>query len=136
MPADVQLMQWIKQHIPEAEMIAGRGYPDHGEILGRDAMMWLPVLTRHRTNHTNLAAGLEKGPREFRQKLRDFSRELYSRDMSTAESARWMQEQGFSWFYVGATERDKDRQLLGQLAKNPVLEVVQSEGAAELYHVR
>ena len=41
---------------------------EHGEILGRDAMMWLPHFTRHQTNHTNLAAGLEKGPSDLRQK--------------------------------------------------------------------
>ena len=37
------------------KMIAKRDL-EHSEILGRDAMMWLPQFTKHRTNHTNLAA--------------------------------------------------------------------------------
>ena len=136
LPEDLQVMKWIEQNVPDGDRIAGRGFPEHGEILGRDAMMWLPHFTRHLTNHTNLAAGLEKGPVDSRRKLRDFTRELYNRDMSTPESARWMREEGFRWFFVGAIEPDKDAKLLEQLANNPGLEVVEADGAARLYRVR
>jgi uncharacterized protein DUF6541 len=133
---DLRLMEWIAHDVPAGEMIAGRGYFDHGEVLGRDAMMWLPHFTRHRTNHTNLAAGLERGPAELRARLRDFTTHLYARDMSTPESARWMEEQGFRWFYVGTLELNQDVTLLDQLARNPGLEVARTEGPARIYRIR
>lgn len=123
LPEDLRLMKWIAANVPDDEMIAGRGFLEHGEALGRDAMMWLPQFTKHRTNHTNLAAGLEKGPVELRQKLRDFTQELSARDMSTPDSARWMRDQGFRWFYVGPIELNLDVKLVEQLALNPGLEV-------------
>lgn len=136
LPEDLRLMKWIAANVPDDEMIAGRGFLEHGEVLGRDAMMWLPQFTKHRTNHTNLAAGLEKGPVELRQKLRNFTRELYARDMSTLESARWMQDQGFGWFYVGPIEPHQDVKLVEQLAINLGLDVAHAEGGARLFHVR
>jgi len=136
MPEDLRLFDWIRQNIPREQLIAGRGFFDHGEVLGRDALIWLPYFTSHRTNVTYLAAALDKGPPDQRHQLRDFQRHLYQRDMSTPESAKWLQEQGFGWFYVGTLEQDKDTNLPDQLARNPGLEVARSEGPARLYHVK
>src|SRR6185503_5086257 len=118
------------------DKIAGRAFIGRDLSLPRDALMWLPLLTARRTNHTNLAAALEKGPPDEQQRLTGFTRELYQRDMSTPESARWMQEQGYRWFYVGAVDPSWDQSLLQQLAANPSLEIVQSLGGGRLYHVR
>lgn len=136
MPEDVRVLNWIRQNVPGDRLIAGRGFFNHGEILGRDALVWLPYFTSHWTNASYLAAALDNGPWDERQKARDFTVELYKRDMSTPESAKWLQEQGFDWFYVGALEQDKDANLLDQLARNPGLEVARSEGLARLYHVK
>ena len=133
---EILLFDWIRQNIPREQLIAGRGFFDHGEVLGRDALIWLPYFTSHRTNVTYLAAALDKGPPDQRHQLRDFQRHLYQRDMSTPESAKWLQEQGFGWFYVGTLEQDKDTNLPDQLARNPGLEVARSEGPARLYHVK
>jgi hypothetical protein len=67
--------------------------------------------------------------------------------MSTPESAAWMQEQGYRWFYSGAItpvvhavmpleQAQRDRNLLDQMARNPALELVFGKGAARLYRVR
>jgi hypothetical protein len=136
LPEDLRLMTWIEQNVPNIEMIAGRAYFEHGQVLGRDATTWLPYFTRHQTNQTNLAAALEKGPPEPREKLRAFTRELYARDMSTPESAQWMRDEGFRWFYAGAIQPEWDAKLLEQIAGNPALELVHSEDAARLYRVR
>jgi hypothetical protein len=136
LPEDVRLMAWIEQNVPNAEMVAGRASFEHGEALGLDATTWLPYFTRHQTNQTNLAAALEKAPPEPRERLRAFTRELYARDMSTPESAQWMRQEGFQWFYAGAIQPEWDAKLLDQITHNPALELVHSEEAARLYRVR
>ena len=136
LPDDVRMIKWIEQNVPPGNLIAGRGFPQHGEIAGRDGMLWITVLTRHRTNHTNLAAAMETGPLDYWRRLRDFTTQLYARDMSTAESAAWMRDQGFRWFYVGALNQHQDWQLLDQLARNPAIEIAHVEGAAWLYRVK
>lgn len=144
---DLPAMEWIKAHVPENERIAGRGYLFQGIVLEHEAIMWVPFFTRHRTNHTLLAAILEKAPVAEREKSALFTSALYSRDMSTPESAAWMQEQGYRWFYfaahapsehgVTAWERtERHRNLLEQMERNPGLELVFSQGAARLYRVR
>jgi hypothetical protein len=132
LPDDMRMIKWIEQNVPAGELIAGRGYLEHGEITSRDATMWVTLLTRHRTNHTNLAAALESGPVDYWRHMREFTTEMYGRDMSTPESAAWMRDQGFRWFYVGALEQHLDWQILHQLARNPGLEVAHVEGAAWL----
>jgi hypothetical protein len=136
LPEDLRLMTWIKQNVPKGEMIAGRAYFDHGQVIGRDATTWLPYFTRHQTNQTNLAAALEKAPPEPRAKLQAFTRDIYARDMSTPESAQWMREEGFTWFYAGAIQPQWDAKLLDQITRNPALELVHAEDAARLYRVR
>jgi hypothetical protein len=144
---DLPAMEWIKTNVPENEKIAGRGAFYAAIVLEYDAIMWVPYFTRHLTNHTLLAASLEKAPIAGREKSRSFTAELYRRDMSTPESAAWMQEQGYRWFYSGAItpvvhavmplERtQRDRNLLDQMARNPALELVFGKGAARLYRVR
>jgi hypothetical protein len=71
-----------------------------------------------------------------REKARQFTRELYERDMSTPESARWMREQGFPWFFVGAIQPEVDANLLEQIERNPGLELAWKENAARLYRAR
>jgi hypothetical protein len=72
---------------------------------------------------------------------------MYARDMSTPESAAWMREQGYPWFYSGANapavyavtpgdRTDRDQKLLEQMSRNPALELIYAAGAARLYHVR
>jgi hypothetical protein len=136
LPEDLRLMTWIEQNVPDGELIAGRADFNHGQVLGRDATTWLPYFTRHQTNQTNLAAALEKAPSKPREKLQAFTRALYARDMSTPESAQWMREEGFRWFYAGAVQPNWDATLLGQITRNPALELVHSEDAARLYRVR
>lgn len=144
---DLPAMHWIKANVPENEKIAGRGILHHAFVLEFDAMMWVPYFTRHLTNHT-FAGGLEKTPIARLEKAKSFTAELYTRDMSTPESAAWMQEQGYRWFYSGANapavhavtpsermERDR-KKLLDQMARNPALELILAEGAARLYRVR
>jgi hypothetical protein len=144
---DLPAMEWIKTNVPENEKIAGRGAFYAAIVLEYDAIMWVPYFTRHLTNHTLLAASLEKAPTADREKSRSFTAELYRRDMSTPESAAWMQEQGYRWFYSGGIapvvhavmplERaQRDRNLLDQMARNPALEFVFGKGAARLYRVR
>jgi hypothetical protein len=123
-------MTWIEQNVPNGEMIAGRAYFEHGQVVGQDATTWLPYFARHQTNQTNLAAALEKAPSEPREKSRAFTRELYARDMSTPESAQWMREEGFRWFYAGAIQPEWDAKLLDQITRNPALELVHAEDAA------
>lgn len=145
---DLPVMEWIKAHVPENEKIAGRGFFHSWFVLEYDAIMWVPYFTRHLTNHMLLAAALEKGPIADREKSRSFTAELYARDMSTPESAAWMQEQGYRWLYSGANapavhnlapsepaERDR-KKLLDQMAHNPALELVFTQGAARLYRVK
>jgi hypothetical protein len=136
LPQDLRLFEWIRGNVPGHELIAGRAIQVEGEDIGCDAMLWLPYFTRHRTNHTTLAAALEKGSSELRYKMREFNRELYARDMSNPESAKWMREQGFPWFYAGATDPEQHRRLLEQLASNPGLEIAWAEGDTRLYHVK
>jgi hypothetical protein len=144
---DLPAMEWIKTNVPANEKIAGRGHFYAAIVLEYDAIMWVPYFTRHLTNQTLLAASLEKAPIAGREKSRSFTAELYRRDMSTPESAAWMQEQGYRWFYSGAImpvvhavmplERaQRDRNLLDQMARNPALELVFGKGAARLYRVR
>jgi hypothetical protein len=133
---DLRLAAWIEQHVPNGERIAGRALFSRGEPLGLDATTWLPYLTRHQTNQTNLAAALEQGVPEARENSRNFTRELSVRDMSAPESAHWMSGQGFNWFYAGAMHPDWDQKLLQQIATNPDLELVRAEGAARLYRVK
>ena len=136
-------MAWIDQHVPKGERIAGRALLSRGEPLGLDATTWLPYFTQHQTNQTNLAAAMEQGAAEARENARNFTRALLMRDMSAPESAHWMREQGFNWFYAGAMHPaakvwppEWDQELLQQVAANPGLELVRAEGAARLYHVR
>jgi hypothetical protein len=136
LPEDLRVMKWIDQNVPKGEMIAGRAYFDHGQVVGRDATTWLPYFTRHQTNQTYLAAALEKGPPGPREKLQTFTRELYARDMSTPESAQWMGEEGFRWFYAGAIQPEWDAKLLEQIRRNPAMEVAHGEASARLYRVR
>jgi hypothetical protein len=136
LPADLRLSRWIEQNVPNGEMIAGRVVFEHGEDLGRDAATWLPYFTRHQTNQTYLAAALEEGNPESRERLKAFSRDLYARDMSSVESAGWMRSEGFRWFYVGALDPQWDAPLLDQLARNSAFEVRQAEGGARIYHLR
>jgi hypothetical protein len=146
LPEDLGAMKWIKANVPENEKIAGRAYFHDWIVLEQDAIMWVPYFTRHLSNHMLLAAALEKAPTANREKSRSFTVELYRRDMSTPESAAWMREQGYRWFYSGANmpavhaaalDRAKnDRQLLDQLARNPAFESVFAQGAARLYRVR
>jgi hypothetical protein len=144
---DLPAMEWIKANVPENEKIAGRGAFYAAIVLEYDAIMWVPYFTRHLTNHTLLAASLEKAPIVGREKSRSFTAELYRRDMSTPESAAWMQEQGYRWFYSGAItpvvhavmpleQAQRDRNLLDQMARNPALELVFGKGAARLYRAR
>ena len=91
---DVRLMSWIREHVPPNEKIAARSFFDYGHVQGHDAAIWLPYFARHQTNQTSLAADLEFAP--GREKARQFTRELYARDMSTPESARWMRDAGLS----------------------------------------
>jgi hypothetical protein len=142
LPEDVRLMTWIAQNVPKGERIAGRSLLSRGEPSGLDATTWLPYFTQHQTNQTNLAAAMEQGAPEARENLRNFTRALSMRDMSTPESAHWMREQGFSWFYAGAMHPagkvwapEWDQELLKQIAANPGLELMRAEGAARLYHV-
>jgi Family of unknown function (DUF6541) len=136
LPEDLRLMAWIEQHVPNGERIGGRALFSRGEPLGLDAVTWLPYFTKHQTNQTNLAAALEQGAPETRENLRNFTRELFIRDMSAPESAHWMRGQGFSWFYTGAMHPEWEQKLLQQIATNPDLELVRAEGAARLYRVR
>ena len=135
-PTTLRLMSWIKENIPPNEKIAARSFFDQGQVQGYDAAIWLPYFAHHQTNQSVLAAGLEKGPIEARQKSRAFTRELYTRDMSTPESARWMRDAGFPWFFVGAIRPEIDAQLVQQIARNPAIELVRKENAALLYRVR
>jgi hypothetical protein len=147
LPQDLPVMEWIKAHVPENEKIAGRGYFHSWFILEYDAIVWVPYFTRHLTNQTLLAASMEKAPIADREKARSFTAEMYRRDMSTPESAAWMQEQGYRWFYSGAnapivhavpfvwTESER-KKLLDQIARNPTLELVFTQGAARLYRVK
>ena len=146
LPEDLPVMDWIKAHVPENEKIAGRGVFYAWMVMDYDALMWVPYFTRHLTNHT-FAGGMEKVSVARRDQARSFTTELYQRDMSTAESANWMREQGYRWFYSGANapavqavtpleQVERDRQLLEQLAHNPALELVLAAGAARLYRVR
>jgi hypothetical protein len=143
LPDDVRLMAWISQNVPKEERIAGRALLSRGEPLGLDATTWLPYFTHHQTNQTNLAAAMEQGVPEERENARNFSRALGVRDMSVPESAHWMREQGFNWFYAGAMHpsakvwpAEWEQELLQQVASNPELELVRTEGAARLYHVQ
>jgi hypothetical protein len=136
LPEDLPVLAWIERNVPNEEGLAGRAAFDHDAPLGLDAMTWLPYFTRHRTNQTNLVALMEQAPTSSREKLRDFSRQLYARDMSTSESARWMRGEGFQWFYIGANQPEWGAALAGQIARNPDLELVRAEGAARLYHLR
>ena len=136
LPEDLRLMTWIERNVPNEEMITGRASFEHDQVLGLDAVTWLPYFTRHQTNQTNLAAALEKAPPEPLEKSRAFARELHARDMSTPESAQWMREAGFAWFYAGAIQPAWDAKLLDQITRNPALELVHAEGAARLYRVR
>ena len=133
---DARLMSWIKENIPPNEKIAARSFFDQGQVQGYDAAIWLPYFAHHQTNQSVLAAGLEKGPIEARQKSRAFTHEVYTRDMSTPESARWMRDAGFPWFFVGAIRPEIDAQLVQQIARNPAIELVRKENAALLYRVR
>jgi hypothetical protein len=142
LPDDVRLMTWIAQNVPEGERIAGRALLSRGEPLGLDATTWLPYFTQHQTNQTNLAAAMEQGMPGERDAARNFTRALVMRDMSVPESAHWMREQGFSWFYAGAMHPaarmwapEWEQTLLQQIAANPGLELIRAEGAARLYHV-
>jgi hypothetical protein len=56
--------------------------------------------------------------------------------MSTPESAQWMREEGFRWFYAGAIQPEWNAKLLDQITRNPALELVHAENAARLYRVR
>lgn len=136
LPADLRLSRWIEQNVPNGEMIAGRVVFEHGLDLGRDAANWLPYFTRHQTNQTYPAAALEKGNPESRERLKAFTRDLYARDMSCAESAGWMRSEGFRWFYVGALDPKWDAPLLDQLGRNSAFEVRQAEDGARIYHLR
>lgn len=136
LPDDMRMIKWIEQNVPRHDVIAGRGFVQHGQIASRDGTLWITVLTRRRTNHNNLAAAMEVGPMKFWRRLRDFTTQLYLRDMSTPESAAWMRKQGFRWFYVGAIDQHLDWQLLQQLATNPALEIAHAEGAAWIYRVK
>jgi hypothetical protein len=129
-------MKWIDRNVPSGELIAGRLHFEHNEVLGQDATTWLPYFTRHQTNQTNLAAAMEKAPPDRRKKLRVFSQELGERDMSTPESARWMLEEGFGWFYAGAIQPEWEVTLLEQIAHNPALELVRTDNGARLYRVK
>ena len=131
---DVRLMSWIKENIPPNEKIAARSFFDYGHVQGHDAAIWLPYFARHQTNQTPLAAELELAP--GREKARKFTRELYAHDMSTPESARWIRDAGFPWFFFGAIRPEIDAQLIQQIARNPAIELVRKENAALLYRVR
>jgi len=134
LPDDLRVLSWIKDHVPPDEKIAARSFFDHGHVQGYDAAVWLPYFARHETNQTSLGADLEIAP--GREHDRQFTRELYQRDLSTPESANWMREQGFPWFFVGAIQPEIDAGLLAQIARNPSLELVRKENAALLYRVR
>jgi hypothetical protein len=131
---DLPLMSWMREHLPAQEKIAARSFFDHGHVQGYDAAVWLPYFTGHQTNQTSLGADLELAP--AREKDRQFTRALYARDMSTPESARWMREQGFPWFFVGGIQPEIDRKLLDQVEHNPGFELVKQEKAARLYRAR
>lgn len=144
---DLAVMSWIKANVPAHEKIAGRGGFYHGIVQGRDATMWLPYFTGHLTNHTLLAAALEKAPSLPREQAKLFTSELYRRDMSAPESALWMQEQGYRWFYSGANapeilpatspiHNEAEQKLSEQLARNPALELAGTGGAGRLYRVK
>lgn len=143
---DLPAMQWIKANVPENEKIAGRGFIHNGRVLEHDAICWVPYFTRHMTNGT-LVAAMEKIPIAQREQAAAFTIEMYKRDMSVPESATWMREQGYSWFYSGANapavyavtpgdRTDHDRRLLEQMSHNPALELIYAAGAARLYRVR
>ena len=134
LPDDLRLMSWMKEHMPAGEKVAARSFFDHEHVQGYDAAVWLPYFAQHQTNQTSLAADLEIAP--GRDRARQFTRELYERDMSTPESARWMREQGFPWFFVGAIQPEIDAKLLEQIERNPGLELVRKENAARLYRAR
>ena len=143
---DLPAMQWIKTYVPEDGKIAGRGFIHKGRVLEHDAITWVPYFTRHMTNGT-LVAAMEKIPIAQREKAAAFTIELYRRDMSLSESAAWMREQGYPWFYSGANapavfavtpgdRTDRNQKLLEQMSRNPALELIYTAGAARLYHVR
>ena len=71
-----------------------------------------------------------------REKARQFTRELYARDMSTPESARWMRDADFPGFLSARSDLKLTHSLLQQIARNPDIELVRKENAALLYRVR
>lgn len=144
---DLPVLEWIKDNVPGNEKIAGRAFIHHGIVQGYDATMWVPYFTRHLTHETLLAAALEKPPAAGWEQSTSFSDGIFGRDMSTPESARWMLEKGFRWFYAGAAPHDvasaasrvhaeADHALVEQIARNPGLELMCNSGAARLYRVR
>jgi hypothetical protein len=139
-------MQWVKEHVPENQRVAGRGFIDKGMVLEHDAIAWVPYFTQRATNVTHVA-NMERIPIAPRENAARFTIEMYARDMSTPESAAWMGEQGYPWFYSGANapavdavtpgERaDRNQKLFEQMSRNPALELIYVAGAARLYHVR
>lgn len=133
---DVEMMSWIRTNVPTSDMIAARSFFDFGRVQGYDAAAWVPYFAGRQTNQTFLAALLERRPQGAQEKSRVFTAGLYARDMSTPESAEWMRDEGYRWFYIGAAEPERDRILQEQIARNAALKLVRAEGAARLYCVQ
>jgi hypothetical protein len=145
LPEDVKLLAWIRDNVPPEDKIAGLSYVAFNTFtVGRDAAWWTPYYTGHQTNIMLMAAAQEmsNSTRARRDELA-FTKELYERDMSLPESADWLVDQGYRYFYIGAsplTQTDeiepfKQSRLIEQLLRNPALHKVNRMGSAELLKV-
>jgi hypothetical protein len=147
LPDDLQMMEWIKDHVPLDEKITALGFV-HAEsfAVGRDAGWWIPFYTGHRTNLMFMAAGQETTEGTLTLSLRNeltLTKALYTSDMSLPVSTDWFRAHGHRYFYIGAkpltwAEADGPADhstLVRQLLRNPDLKLIHQSGEARLLEV-
>jgi hypothetical protein len=139
-PQDLALMNCIRQQVPAEEHIAVRGtfYYDDTLLMGDDAGWWIPFYAQRQVNLLPLeASGVDP---QVRRKNRAEFQEMLKRDMSTAESAQWLRQNGYRYFYIGAKApglvSPQENQLTQQLLRNPAFQTVcqTEEGRLLLMH--
>jgi hypothetical protein len=138
LPDDIQMMAWIREHVPANERIAAPGLIAFKSFtVGRDAGWWIPFYTGHRTNLMYMAAGQEENNATRLQRNEiTFTSELYTRDMSLASSVDWLAQKGYRYFFIGAkpltwNEGDGEADhamLIDQILRNSQLKMLHQSG--------
>lgn len=102
--ADLQAMQWIREHTPETAKFLANSFAAFGgnATVGSDAGWWIPILAGRENNVPPITyaheASFEPG---YAAQINDFARKVEGLSLGTGEAASLLRSHGITHVYVG-----------------------------------